>query len=471
MGVRKNTKLRTLFIQFVVVLGIFIIILAPLNYLLLVHSSPVTYPANYSETVIHNNLKRLKESAEVDETMLSPMSTFGVYSDRGEFLYGSFPDEEKNKIWNTYITGKKSMGLKNYIAYIQRQDEILLIKYPLVMQYKNARLRALLPNPEKLAFILFLIEFIIGFILISNRFANKINRELKSLLLVAAKIEAGDLEFDVAKSKIEEINTVLQGIHKMKESLKIALKEQWRVEQQKREQIAALSHDIKTPLTIVKGNVELLKETQMTDEQEKYCGYIYDSSARMETYIQSLLRVTRDEQALYVLNEKIYLSELLDFLKHQGASLSRTKNIEIIWKKNIAIEKNLYIEGHREELERALMNIITNAVNYSPEEETIEVISTLDKEQWLVQVIDRGSGFSPKMLKYGKEKFVMSDESRSKNERHGLGLYIADSIIKKYNGEIMLCNHAEHGGLVSVKIPISRIDVASTKASTKASTI
>jgi len=62
------------------------------------------------------------------------------------------------------------------------------------------------------------------------------------------------------------MNVVLQGINKMKDSLKNSLQEQWLVEQQKREQISALAHDVKTPLTIVKGNVELLKETHMTDQ-------------------------------------------------------------------------------------------------------------------------------------------------------------------------------------------------------------
>lgn len=85
-----------------------------------------------------------------------------------------------------------------------------------------------------------------------------------------------------------EIDAVLQGIDNMKDSLKIALEKQWSVEQQKREQISALAHDIKTPLTIVKGNVRLLNETDMAEEQKSYCNYIEESSMQMERYLPSI---------------------------------------------------------------------------------------------------------------------------------------------------------------------------------------
>ena len=72
----------------------------------------------------------------------------------------------------------------------------------------------------------------------------------------------------------------------------------------------------------------------------------------------------------------------------------------------------------------------------------------------IIQVIDQGEGFSEKMLKYGKEQLSMGNESRTKNGHHGLGLYIADTIIKKHNGELILSNSVNGGGKVIVKIPL-----------------
>lgn len=455
MGLRKEKKLRASFIEFVVVLGVFIVSLIIINYFLFVFTSFMVYPANYSEKIIQDNFEDLKETDKVRAELLSPISNFGVYSDSGKYLYGNFSDNDKNKIWNKYDSGEKSLGSRNFITSIKREEDILLIKYPLTTQYKNEKMRSILPNPEITNIVFFILELIVGIILLSNSFAKKIDRELNSLLLAAEKIEEGDLEFNIGNSKIKEMNIVLQGIGKMKDSLKVSLKEQWLAEQQKREQISALAHDVKTPLTIVKGNIELLKETHMTEQQRGYCNYIENSSERMEKYIQSLLLVTRGKLEVDHLDEKIYLTELLSSLKNQGESLGRTKNIDIKWKINI--KDSLYINGYRENLERALMNVISNAVDFSPKDSTIKIINTVDKDQLIIQIVDQGKGFSEKMLKHGKEQFAMDDESRTKNEQHGLGLYIADNIIKKYNGEIILNNYRDIGGVVIVKIPIEKI--------------
>lgn len=454
MGLIKETKLRTSFIGFVLILGIFMVSLVIINYLLFSFTSSLLYPANHSEKIIQDNFEELKETEKVTAELLSPVSSFGVYSDSGKYLYGNFLDKNKNTIWNKYNLDEKSLGLRNFITSIKREEGILLIKYPLTMQYKNGKMRSNLPNPEITYMILFILQLIIGIVLLSNMFAKKINKELKLLLAASKKIEEGDLEFNIDNSKIKEMNIVLKGINKMKDSLKASLKEQWIVEKQKREQMSALAHDVKTPLTIIKGNIELLKETDITEEQENYCQYIEDSSKRMDKYIERLLLVARDELGIKILDEKVYLKELLSSIKNQTESLARTKNIDVIWKTNI--EKGLYIKGYREDLERALMNIISNAVDFSSNNSTVKIINTMDKDQLIIQIIDQGKGFSEKILKHGKEKFAMSDESRERNEHHGLGLYIADNIIRKYNGEIILSNNVDKGGIVIIKIPIEK---------------
>lgn len=452
MGLIKETKLRTSFIGFVLILGILMVSLVIINYLLFSFTSSLLYPANHSEKIIQDNFEELKETEKVTAELLSPVSSFGVYSDSGKYLYGNFLD--KNTIWNKYNLDEKSLGLRNFITSIKREEGILLIKYPLTMQYKNGKMRNNLPNPEITYMILFILQLIIGIVLLSNMFAKKINKELKFLLAASQKIEEGDLEFNIDNSKIKEMNIVLKGINKMKNSLKASLKEQWIVEEQKREQISALAHDVKTPLTIIKGNIELLKETEITEEQENYCQYIVDSSKKMDKYIERLLLVARDELEIKILDENVCLKELLSSIKNQTESLGRTKNIDVIWQINI--EKGLYIKGYREDLERALMNIISNAVDFSSNNSTVKIINTMDKDHLIIRIIDQGKGFSEKMLKHGKEKFAMSDESRERNEHHGLGLYIADNIIRKYNGEIILSNNVDKGGIVIVKIPIEK---------------
>lgn len=454
MGLRKSKSktLRTIFIKNIFSLGIFIILLILVNYLLFGVASTGVYPANYSERIIQKKLDELQKVPKVTMDLLTPMCRFGVYSEGGDYLYGNFSDKDIGANWETYNQRKYSIGSSYYITSIAREEGILIISYPLKMQFTSPRLRRTLPNAELTITFIFILQLLILIILWSNRFSRRINNELKILLHAVEKIEEQDLDFDIGTSNVEDIDIVLQGIDKMKNSLKIALEKQWLLEKQKREQISALAHDVKTPLTIVKGNVGLLKETEMTEEQKSYCDYIGESSMRIETYLQNLQAITKEEIDNSKSNEIVYIKTLITSLKKQGEALAKIKDINIIW--SIDVEEDLYIRGDQYELERAFMNIITNAVEFSPNNSIITINGSIDHSRLIIQVIDQGEGFSNRMLKYGKEQFFMGNESRTKSGHHGLGLYIANTIITKYSGELFLSNDKYGGGLVKVKVPI-----------------
>lgn len=451
MGLKKNKKLRTIFIEYMLSLGALIIILCLANYFFFVSASMV-YPANYTEKVIQENYSKLKDTAKVTNDLITPMSSFGVYSIHGDYLYGNFHAKHRDIYWDTYNRGEKSTGLSNFLTSIEREDDILIINYPLTMQFKSEKLRSLLPNAEWAVLLLFFLQLIILFILWSNKFAKKVNRELKTLLTTMEKIKEKNLDFNVGNSNIEEIGKVLKGIEKLKDSLKIALEEQWLLEKQQKEQVSALAHDLKTPLTIVKGNSELLKETELTKEQTKYCSYIEESSAQMNEYIKKLLTFTKSGIDKDSPNKMINVIKILSSVQRQSEALSTTKRINIVWK--VSGEELVCIKGDEQEVERAILNVIKNAFDFSPKHSTITIDGIADHDTLTIKVKDEGKGFSNKMLKYGKEQFVMDNESRGTTGHHGLGLYIANTIITKYNGELTLSNDKHGGGAVTVNIPL-----------------
>ena len=248
--------------------------------------------------------------------------------------------------------GENIIGSLGYITSIQRNEGVLIISYPLSMQFMSEDLRRTLPNAELTIIFLFLFQLFILIISWSNKLAKRINSELKNLLNAVEKIEEQDLDFNIGTSNIKDIDIVLQGIEMMKNSLKIALEEQWFLEQQKKEQISALAHDVKTPLTIVKGYVGLLKETGMTEEQKSYCIYIEESSEQMEEYLERLLLITKEEIDDRESDKIIYIGELINSLKNQGEVLGKMKDINIIC--NIDIKEGIYLKGNEFELETCI---------------------------------------------------------------------------------------------------------------------
>lgn len=105
-------------------------------------------------------------------------------------------------------------------------------------------------------------------------------------------------------------------------------------------------------------------------------------------------------------------------------------------------------------MERAIMNVISNALDHSPPQGTIYV--TVQKTDCFlhISITDEGGGFTPEALHHAQEQFFMGDKSRTSNMHFGMGLYITSSIIKQHGGQLVLSNSKKTGGAqVTIKIP------------------
>ena len=104
-------------------------------------------------------------------------------------------------------------------------------------------------------------------IILTARFAKNLRTQLTPLFEATAEVSKQNLDFEVGHAKIKEFEDVLASFSDMKDNLKISLERQWKTEQTQKELIAALAHDLKTPLTVIQGNADLLTETNLDDEQ------------------------------------------------------------------------------------------------------------------------------------------------------------------------------------------------------------
>lgn len=180
----------------------------------------------------------------------------------------------------------------NYYRFIRQENgNICIVKYGLYMKYASTKLNASLPAPEKMSFILDGVLFVLNAVFLSRHFAKKLNCQLGELRKITDKIAENDLEFETNASEIKEIDDVMDSLSKMKKALRDSLTAQWDMEQQKQEQLAALTHDIKTPLTIIKGNAELLAEAGLAAEDKECTGYILSNVGNIEQYLEHIKQV------------------------------------------------------------------------------------------------------------------------------------------------------------------------------------
>ncbi|WBW95133.1 sensor histidine kinase [Oceanirhabdus sp. W0125-5] len=282
--------------------------------------------------------------------------------------------------------------------------------------------------------------------------AKMIRKRGQSILKATEKIKAQDLDFDISSSGIKEIDQILESIDDMRLALKESLETQWRLEQNRKAQISALTHDFKTPITVLKGNIGLLKESELDDICKEYVEDASASLEQIEKYLIQLLEMARFERGYSVEKEKIELVEMLDGIVSMFMRMADEKDISIITEND---KGNILISVDRILIERVFHNLISNALDFTPQKGTIKIFLTSDENQAVITITDSGCGFSPNALKHATEQFYMEDTSRGRKNHYGLGLYIVNSIIKQHNGTIEITNDELTGGArISIHLPL-----------------
>lgn len=452
---RKPTKLRTIFVRYLGVFCIGIIcwtlLLAGIFTLLIANG--MLYPANYSEQAVANAKSTIAESDTVTPDMIPALCTYAVYNNDGAVLSGDMGDSDAKTAWQLLESEQSGQDFNYFYTKIPRENQVCIIRYTLKPQYKSDVLREYLPNPELLAMILFLLGFVIGTFTLASTFGKKLAKKMSSLQEATDKIKNQDLDFTTKSSGILEIDDILTSIEQMKDALKTSLKEQWDLEQTRRMQISALAHDIKTPLTVVKGNTELLTETVQSAEQKEYTAYIENGVAQIEQYLKTLIDLAKAENGGELLIAAIDTNTFLSEWKEQTVSLLTAKNLKLHFH---AHHFPACFYGDAVLLQRALMNIVMNAVEYSPLNGAIDIHIDATDHEIRFRVTDQGKGFSPADLKEATKQFYSGEQSRSSKNHYGMGLFIAKSIAAQHHGSLLLTNTpVSKGAEVTFIIPYS----------------
>ena len=326
---------------------------------------------------------------------------------------------------------------------IPRPNESVVLQYSLTPQYQSAFLREHFIEPQNLMTIIVILSGITMILLPSLSFGKKMKRKMQPVMNAVERIKNQNLEYEVSYSGVKEIDDCLSSIDEMRNALKDSLERQWKTEQEKNRQMSALAHDIKTPLTVIRGNAELLSEMEMTEEQKKYMDYITSSVLQIQNYVQTIIEVTKSVDGYQYRFEKIRTEDVLGDIKKQTLGLSEVFNLKINWEEQYISETANIVY---DQVVRAVMNIIKNAAEHTPKGGIINIYIEEQSGELIFTVEDTGSGFTKEALLHGTEQFFMDDASRSGGVHYGIGLFSAKSIAGSHGGRILLTNSKKTGG-------------------------
>lgn len=220
-----------------------------------------------------------------------------------------------------------------------------------------------------------------------------------------------------------------------------------------REFMADASHELRTPITIIHGESEVsLSYDHTAGEYRKSLGIIRDQAKRMTRIVSdmlSLARVGSGEQ--HLLMEDLYLNDLVEESCQAAQALAAPKNIELSYEAG----EDILIQGNEELLRRMIVNLIDNAIRYTPVGGSVTVKLTGAQSQARLVVSDTGIGISPECASRVFDRFYRVNDSRAVGSTgSGLGLSIVKLAAESHKGAVGLVSELSHGSTFTVSLPL-----------------
>lgn len=222
-----------------------------------------------------------------------------------------------------------------------------------------------------------------------------------------------------------------------------------KLENLRREFVANVSHELKTPITSIKGFAETLLDGAKNDEQtlNEFLKIISKESDRIETLVFDLLDLSHVEQQTEIVTEYVSLSEIAESTIKNMQNIAEEKQITIVNE----IKPDIVIDANKDKVSQVALNLLSNAVSYSKASSEVIVRVYKDANKRIMEVQDFGIGISAEDQQHIFERFYRVDKARSRDSGGtGLGLSITKHIMEAHNGRINVFSRLNEGSTFRV---------------------
>ncbi|WP_277586822.1 sensor histidine kinase [Psychrobacillus antarcticus] len=409
-----------------------------------------TNPDKLIGEVMQKNLQQIeKESLGVvirrDEKIL--YYTQGLVE---ESLVVHFPSFDTNNI-ETKGTIDNAGRLYRYIKFDfyysdQSKGSVLVLK-------KENSLLDFLTKWGITIIIIILLVSIAAMLFLNQLLRKTIIKPLENLGQVMSEMREGELMIESPTLPIntaKEVHQLTANFENMRAALLVSIQEQQNLENNRKELIASISHDLKTPITSIIGYVEGLQEgvAETPEKQERYLKTIHSKSLALNQLIEELFLYSKlDAEAVPFHFERIQLAK---FLAHMVEEF-QLYNREVQFLLNLT--EDVYVSIDRMQMNRAITNLFENSMKFKKTTEPLCMILEVMVVDDMVEILvmDNGQGIEELQLPYVFDHFYRGEEARtSTTGGSGLGLAIVKQIIEKHNGRVKIQSELNYGTTVTI---------------------
>ncbi len=273
-------------------------------------------------------------------------------------------------------------------------------------------------------------------------------RPIRRLTEATQRIAEGDLDFTIETDDKDEFGELCGDFEIMRKRLKDSAEDRVRDEEESKELISNISHDLKTPITAIKGYVEGIMDgvADTPEKMERYIKTIYNKANDMDKLIGELtvyskIDTNRIPYNFAKVNVDEYFSDCVDEISIE----LEAKNIRLNYFNYV--DKNTVIIADVEQMKRVINNIISNSVKYIGNKQGALNIRINDDNDFIhVEIEDNGKGIEAKDIPYIFDRFYRTDASRNSNQGgSGIGLSIVKKIIEVHGGKIWATSKPDTG--------------------------
>jgi signal transduction histidine kinase len=286
--------------------------------------------------------------------------------------------------------------------------------------------------------------------LVGMMLARAIARPVRELTHAANRLAQGDFDYPVDMKSPGELGELARAFRSMSSDMR-------RMLQARTDLVTNVSHELRTPLTAVKGLVETLRDGAVDDldARDRFLASIESETDRLIRLVNDLLTLSRaDAQALVLRRERFDLTGLSRSCVDGLAAQAAAQNISLV-----VDGPSVYVSADADRIRQVLVNLLDNAIRFSPPGETVRVSVGQDDilpHSATVSVQDRGPGISAVDQPRVFERFYRGDKSRTHrgDVGAGLGLSIAQTLVEAHSGRITLTSSPSQGTTVRFTLPV-----------------
>lgn len=298
--------------------------------------------------------------------------------------------------------------------------------------------------------------FVIAIIIISLIISKTIVDPIEKITVGADEIAKGNLDYEIDYRSTNELGQLAESFSYMQSRVKESIEQLNRADQQEKEMIAGIAHDLRTPLTSIKGYLEGIQDgvADTPEKQKHYLETIYDSAVSMEKMLNDLLTISKLELGSITLNcEDVRIADFVAYASEIGSELEK-EGFEFVIKDKSKSNALLRIDTDR--FTRVIDNIISNSIKYRRKgvKGKVSLIISEYEHSVMFEIADNGMGVDSASLTRIFDTLYRADKARSNvSDGSGLGLAVCRQIVELHGGMIWAQTNAAKGLSIFISLP------------------